>query len=373
MSSSNRKERFIFAGLCFVSALVVLVYVYSAMARVASPVQSSALSSRLPATPASTPTPEAPRASALPASIPIAKPDVKEPTVPVVARRIFFRHNALDNDYGKLAFVSEDQLEKIDHAGRLSCETVYVAAGQGICLTANRGVLTTYEAQLFDAKTFEVAKKVSLAGIPSRCRVSPDGKMIAFTVFVTGHSYSSGDFSTQTHLLDAHTGEVLADLENFEITRDGQPFKNTDFNFWGVTFTRGGKNFYCTLSSNKQHYLIKGEVASRTGKVIHEQVECPSLSPDGTRIAYKKRYIIDNRLIWRLQILDLQSGKETTLRESRSVDDQLEWFNNHDVLYSLPANESGPSASTNVWITSADGNSVPKLFLKNGYSPSVER
>jgi hypothetical protein len=235
----------------------------------------------------------------------VPTPKLKDTTPPARAHRIFFRHNALDDDYGRLAFVEEDQFDKIDYAGVLPCETVYVAAGQGICLQAKRGVLTTYEAQLFDAKTFEVTKKVPLAGIPSRCRVSPDGKIAAYTVFVTGHSYSSGAFSTQTHLLNAGTGEIVADLESFAITRDGQPFKNTNFNFWGVTFTPDGNDFYCTLSSNKQHYLIKGDIASRTGTVIHEQVECPSLSPDGRRIAYKKRCTIENRLIWRLHILGL--------------------------------------------------------------------
>ena len=44
-----------------------------------------------------------------------------------------------------------------------------------------------------------------------------------------------------------------------------------------------------TLSSGGRHYLIKGSVNGRDARVIHEGVECPSLSPDNHRIAFKKR------------------------------------------------------------------------------------
>ena len=44
---------------------------------------------------------------------------------------------------------------------------------------------------------------------------------------------------------------------------------------------------------------------------IHSDAECPSLSPDGTRVAYKKRL---SRLgPWDLVVLDLATGIETPL------------------------------------------------------------
>ena len=48
-----------------------------------------------------------------------------------------------------------------------------------------------------------------------------------------------------------------------------------------------GDQFYCTLSSQGKHYLVKGDIATQTATVLRENVECPSLSPNGTRIAYK--------------------------------------------------------------------------------------
>jgi hypothetical protein len=198
--------------------------------------------------------------------------------------------------------------------------------------------------------------------------VSSDGKLAALTVFVSGHGYESVSFSTQTLLIEADSGRTISDLENFSVSRDGQPFSNKDFNFWGVTFTPDARYFYSTLSTNHQHFLIKGDIAARSAVVIHENVECPSLSPDGARIAYKKRGVAGGRVFWQLHILDLKTNQEMSLGEKRSVDDQLEWLDNDHVLYSLP--ETG-SASTNIWLAAANGASAPRLLLKKAYSPSA--
>ncbi|MCI0661754.1 MAG: hypothetical protein L0220_11820, partial [Acidobacteria bacterium] len=242
---------------------------------------------------------------------------------------------------------------------------------RGICLTANRGVFTTYQAKLFDAKTFQILAEFPLKGVPSRCRMSVDGKLAALTVFISGHGYASVNFSTQTLLIDIDSNRIITDLEEFSVTRDGQPFSNKDFNFWGVTFTPDTRNFYATLSTNRQHLLVKGDIAKRSAIVIHDNVECPSLSPDASRIAYKKRLIVKNQVFWQLHILDLMTSQETPLGEKRSVDDQLEWLDNDHVLYTLPETETGSSASTNVWLASANGATAPRLFLKKAYSPAV--
>ena len=254
--------------------------------------------------------------------------------------------------------------------GTSSCEAVHFAGGRGICLTADRGVFTTFAAEILDAG-FAPRLTVPLKGGPSRCRVSADGKLAALTVFISGHSYASVDFTTQTLLLDATTGRVLADLEEFAVTRDGRPFRSQDFNFWGVTFTPDSKSFYCTLSTNRQHLLVRGDVARRTATVVHENVECPSLSPDGTRIAYKKRLPDPGRVQWQLHVLDLASGRETPLPETRSVDDQMEWLDDENVLYAIPQNEH--SASTDVWRAAVDGRRPPERLLAAASSPAVIR
>ena len=369
MSSSNRKERVIFGLLCLISIVTIAAYVYWTKAEVVSQAANVMVSPPRSSVPLDA---KARIEEEPPANIASARSEIV-PQARKAVRRIFFRYNALGADYGKLAFVRQGGLEQLEFAGSLSCEAVYVAGGRGICLKADRGFLTTYEAQIFDGQTFQSLRNIPLQGVPSRCRVSPDGRKAAVTVFVSGHSYASTDFSTQTLLIDTHTAEVLADLEDFSVTRNGQPFKNKDFNFWGVTFTPDSKHFYSTLSTNRQHFLIKGDIAARTASVIHEQVECPSLSPDGERIAYKKRFMNNGRLLWRTQVLDLRTGVEIALQEERSVDDQLEWLDKDQVLYALSASETGASASTNIWAIAADGSQAPKTFLKNAFSPSVER
>jgi hypothetical protein len=184
------------------------------------------------------------------------------PTIGVVeGHSMFFRHNAIDAHYGSLALAKTDRPDQVTYIDALQCEVVHVSGGKGICLTADRGVFTTYAAQLFDSKTFAVTSTIPLKGVPSRCRMSIDGRIAALTVFVTGHGYTSLDFSTQTLLIDVASGNVIADLENFDVTLDGTRLKKEDFNFWGVTFTPDSKKFYATLSTGEKHFLLRGDVA----------------------------------------------------------------------------------------------------------------
>jgi hypothetical protein len=303
-----------------------------------------------------------------------AAPDIapdKASNTSNTSRRFFFRYNGVDSHYGQLAFAPYESPDRPQFADSLFCEAVYVAGGRGICLSADRGMITTYAAKLFDAKTFQILTEFPLKGVPSRCRMSVGGKLAALTVFVSGHGYASVNFTTQTLLINADNGRVIADLENFAVTRDKSPLSEKDFNFWGVTFTPDSRRFYATLSTNGKHFLIKGDIANRSAEVIHDNVECPSLSPDASRIAYKKRFMVNGRVFWQLHILDLKTDQETPLNEKRSVDDQLEWLDNNHVLYSLPEVESGSSASANIWLADAAGAGAPRLFLKKANSPSV--
>ena len=347
----------IFAGLCLVS-VAGLGWMFWQNA----PPQVSA-----PAVTAAEPVPS-PRTSE---TLPVSAPEVSAPVVATPDHRIFFRSTNPEQHYGQLAFVEYPGRMTPQFQDQWNCEAVYFAGGKGSCLTADRGVFTTYTADIFDA-SFRRLFSLPLNGIPSRTRVSPNGRLAAVTVFVTGHGYDSVDFTTQTSLIDTSSGKIIADMEKFAVTKDGQPFIAEDFNYWGVTFAPDSDRFYCTLSSKRKHYLIEGSIKARTARVIHENVECPSLSPDATRVAYKKRMPGD-RVIWQLHILDLKSMNETSLAERRSVDDQLEWLDSGQVLYSLPHNEAVPGASTDVWAAPANGKGEPRLFLPNAYSPAVAR
>jgi hypothetical protein len=247
-------------------------------------------------------------------------------------------------------------------AGRL-CERVYAAATGGICVARSRSLTGAYEAQLLSPEG-KVKHTIGLGGIPSRARVSADGRYGATTTFVTGHSYAKpGQFSTQTLLIDMRPGSTIANLETFTVSKGGRVVDAADIQYWGVTFARDSDTFYATLATGGKTYLIKGSVSQRTGRVIHDNVECPSLSPDGTRIGYKKLVGIKGTN-WRFHVLDLKTGADTPLSETTSVDDQIEWLDDDNLLY---------GKGRDIWTVRADGTGSPRKYLANADSPGVVR
>ena len=103
---------------------------------------------------------------------------------------------------------------------------------------------------------------VTLQGVPSRARVSPDGRYGSVTFFVYGHSYATpGNFSTQTTIIDLVKRRKLADIERFHVTKDGKKFDSPDFNFWGVTFAPNSDRFYATLASRARRTSSKARLA----------------------------------------------------------------------------------------------------------------
>jgi hypothetical protein len=387
----NRKPVVTFAIVCVVAASGLAAYLFHAGSRMrgAAAVPSAATGQSAPAgsTAPATIVPAVPVDSGLPGAV--GAPSAAKPVPPAASlapaaaspapaaaapgQRVFFRHNGVDGHYGSVAWVDTAKRADVHFVDSLRCEVVHVSGGHGICLSADRGVFTTYAATLFDAKSFEQRATFALKGIPSRTRVSIDGRLAGLTVFVSGHGYSTLDFSTQTLLIDFASGSVLADLEAFKVTHDGVVIDNPDFNFWGVTFTPDARNFFATLSTGGKHYLVRGDIAAGSAVVIHENVECPSLSPDARRVVYKKRFMDGNRVQWQLHVLELATGRETALSEKRSIDDQLEWLDNRHVLYSVPSADDGSSPSTDVWEVAVDARSAPKLFLRNAYSPAAAR
>ena len=104
-------------------------------------------------------------------------------------------------------------------------------------------------------------------------------------------------------------------------------------------------------------YLIEGDVDTRTAKVIAEDVECPSLSPDGRRIAFKLR----DGNSWRLHVLGLADGlARSRSAETRSVDDQVEWLDDGRILYGYQGD---------IWVVAADGRGKPSIYVHDGLSP----
>jgi Domain of unknown function DUF11/WD40-like Beta Propeller Repeat len=275
---------------------------------------------------------------------------------------VMFRNGVAGQHWGKVALVPTATPEGPRTILPLQCQRLHFSAGRGLCIVESPGIFSTYSAYTF-GPDFAVVHKVALSGLPSRARVSPDGRYGAVTVFVSGHSYSDGSFSTKTTLIDLTTGAAVANLEQFTVLRDGQPFKAIDFNFWGVTFTADGNRFYATLSTGGQTYLVEGDIAAHEMRLLRANVECPSLSPDGTRLVFKKRVGGDLRgPVWRFHVLDLATMAETPLAETRSIDDQAEWLDDHRILYQI---------APDLWTVPADGTGEPARYLRSALTPAV--
>ena len=250
----------------------------------------------------------------------------------------------------------------------LTCERIHYAAGNGICLMQDSASLDHEVSVTLFGSDFQPRHQFTTEGILSRARVSPDGKYAAFTVFITGHSYADADLSTATFLLDTATGANLGNLEEFETWKDGQLYEAPEFNFWGVTFAQDSNRFYATLQDLGKIYLVEGDIAARTLTVLHENVECPSLSPDGTRIAFKKR---TPQVFGQLTVLDLTTMQEIQLAESYGIDDQVEWLDNEHILYHKL--DYDPPKLVSVFVLPANGTGKPEVFIPNALSPAVVR
>jgi len=278
------------------------------------------------------------------------------------AGAVMFQNVFPGDNWNQIGLVPLGQPEGARSMMPIRCLRVHFAAGRGLCLAEGNGLAGTYAGYIFDAD-LRVSDTFELGGLPSRARVAPDARFGATTSFVTGHSYAEDGFSTETLLVDLDSGDSIGNLEEFTAFKDGQRFFHESFNYWGVTFAQDSNRFYATLASEGTTYLVAGDIAARQVEVLRDNVECPSLSPDNTRIAFKKK--VDEDLsgpIWRFHVLDLATMTETPLAETRSIDDQIEWLDPGQVLY---------GDTTDTWIMNADGSGLPRRFMSQAVSPAV--
>jgi hypothetical protein len=265
------------------------------------------------------------------------------------------------NSYGRIAWAGAADPGK-PTLGAPACERVYFAAGRGLCLSKSGALGSSVRIRIL-GDDLKPRRELKVTGVPSRARISPDGRYGTVTSFVTGHSYADpGKFSTKSTIFEMATGKKVADVEDFHVTRDGEDFRSIDFNFWGVTFAKDDRTFYATLGTGGDTYLVRGDLRDRTVKTIRQNAECPSLSPDGTRLVYKKR--VGSPSVWRYHVLDLASGRETPLAETRPIDDQAEWLDDDHVLYRV---------GEEIWQVPADGTGRAQRYMARSDSPAVVR
>ncbi|MGW4057451.1 hypothetical protein ACWEGE_04190 [Amycolatopsis sp. NPDC004747] len=276
-------------------------------------------------------------------------------TLSLAPGQLLFRDTAT----GRVGAVPLRETTAKPQLSALKCDRFAVAGQTAVCLAVRPGTLPAITDVLVLDDHLAVRHTETLPGTPSRARVSPDGKRVYWTLFVTGDSYAQTGFSTRAGLYETGTGRLVKTIEELPVFVDGERYFASDVNYWGITFAPDGNRFYATLGSKGKTYLVEGDYGRYRGKTLRENVECPSLSPDGKRVAFKKK-VGDG--VWRLAVLELASGRETELAETRSVDDQALWQDDRTVLYGL---------DNAVWAVPADGSGAPRRLVGGAASPAV--
>ncbi|MER6974683.1 hypothetical protein ABT304_26745 [Nocardioides sp. NPDC000445] len=286
--------------------------------------------------------------------------------------RILFRHTGRDADYGHVGAVALAAPGGARALTDLSCDRVYAQVRSVSCLTTERGVVSRYRATDLatstPGKAWREVDGTDLPGLPSRTRISPDGQLVSSTVFVNGDSYMVSGFSTRT-LIRRIGGASYGDLEKFRLVVDGREVSPVDRNIWGITFADDDRTFYATVATGGRTYLARGDLTERSLTTIADHVECPSLSPDGTRIAFKEADKDGTR--WTPAVLDLDTGRRTVLAgETHSIDDQIEWLDDDTVLYGL---EREGEPVSDVWALDTTSSASPRVLVPEAASPAVLR
>jgi hypothetical protein len=284
--------------------------------------------------------------------------------------RIVFRNTAAGQGYGLVASVPLDGTKSPRALTDIPCDRVAATASTISCLRSERGITPTYSARMYSDDGTQ-QREWPLPGIPSRTRFSPDGSLVATTSFVTGHAYATIGFSTQTVIHRVSDGSDFGNLEDWTLLIDGEESAPSDRNYWGVTFV-DDSTFYATagMTTSGRTYLVKGDITTRTLSTVLETVECPSLSPDGTRIAFKRVVTGSGPTVhWTPAVYDIRSRTVHVLAaETRSIDDQIAWLDDDTLMYGAPNDTPGDS---DVWQLKADGSSAPRMLIPHAWSPTV--
>jgi hypothetical protein len=286
---------------------------------------------------------------------------------------IVFRNTLPGPQYGLVAAVPLGDPSGARAFTPITCDRVDVAGAFASCLRTVSGVATTFETDVYDVATWQRTQTWPLPGIPSRTRLSDDGTLVGTTAFVTGDSYATVGFSTRTEIHSTADGSSRGDLESWHLTVDGKPFTASDRNIWGVTFVDDDTIFVTAAShAAGKTWLMTGSIASQTLTSVVDNAECPSVSPDKTKVAYKKVVdTVNGQPVWAVAVRDIHSGSETLIPSTKGLDDQVEWLDDSTLLYGLP--RTGQAGTTDVYSVGTTADAQPSLFISGAWSPSVVR
>lgn len=306
------------------------------------------------------------------AAILLAWPPARAASAPTATpARLLVRVAGAGPDAGKLDIIAVAN-GRTAGALPLRCDRVHHSAGTIACLRAVPGQGLKLDIADRQAAVLGTLNFPNLL-LASRVRVSKDGALAVMTGFGAGHTYTGTDFSTRTYMVDVGRRRLLADVSTFKVVEaNGLTLPAKRINVWGVTFDpQSSKRFYATVGAGGAVFLAAGDLQAKTLTLVRGDMECPSLSPDGTRVAFKRRNPAGG---WWPAVYELASGREWVMKEARSIDDQIEWLDDATIVYELAeagSNDALPGGQTDLFMRAANGSGSSTVLRKNSGSPSV--
>lgn len=244
------------------------------------------------------------------------------------------------------------------NVAELQCARVYAAGGIGVCLRKNNAL--TYSAMILDRQLTSIGT-FPLSGLPSLARISPSGRMVAWSSFEQGSAYS-GSFVTRTAILDTQS-EALTDPAEFTL-QVGKKIEKGARQIWGISFADDNR-FYATAALGDVRHLVVGDIAARTLASVARDVTSPAVSPDGSQVAFVRMVTTDGGH-WQLFVMDLKTRKARPLSDRRGVTDQPIWLGRDRVAYVVRSTDGTPS----IWAVGTRDGARPTLLQDNADSPS---
>ena len=287
-------------------------------------------------------------------------------TRPLKTPFLMFRTLAPARAHGRVAMSSLSASDR-RYVTPLQCGRVHFAGGHGVCLhEVADGTTVTYMADLFD-RTLRRTHRLQLAGVPTRVRVSPNGRLAAVTTYAEEESPAGERLAIESVLVDLRVGRVIADLREFAIDAALAAAMTGPIDLANVSFDKDGDRIFATLSTPLERYVVIGSLRERRLRALTAGLAAEALSPDGTRLIVKRRK--GERGFWQLLVLDLATLTARALdQDDRTVDDQVEWLDDMQVIY-----HDATDQGTGVWVLAADGQSKPRLLLADAFSPVAVR
>ena len=226
-------------------------------------------------------------------------------SVPSTPPSIMFRITALGEAHGRLGVTPLAEGDRLPTVTALSCERLHFSVDRGVCLTAERGMFTSYGATVFDSD-FQTLHRLRLGGLPGRGARHPRRSSRGHHR-VRERALLRGAATSDTHVVHRPPHWRARAREHGDVHGAARRRHHPGS---GLQLLGGHLLRETAIGSTRrsgragQTYLIEGNLEPREARVVRGGVECPALSPDNTRVAFKKRTGgVISAVTWRLRRL----------------------------------------------------------------------